>query len=44
MQNCSTLSEIIQVHDIPVLKFLTDVRITSTAQQENIDADFLDFR
>ena len=48
MQNCESLSEIIQTHDTPVLKFLTDIRIISTlpapAQRAALQDEHLDFR
>ena len=48
MQNCGKLNEIIQVHDIPVLKFLTDVRVElmqpTPEQKRHLDDENLNFR
>ena len=47
MQNCETLNEIIQVHDVPVLKFLQDIRIVSPLpspeQRRRLNDEHLDF-
>ena len=47
MQNCETLNEIIQAHDVPVLKFLKDVKIVSTQptpeQRRRLKEEHLDF-